>query len=548
MSKYVVGSKILKKEQVLISIFAMALLLLSSASLVAVADNGHDSTHIVKPNGVDDTANIQAALNACTAGNQGGHDDGGEDNGCTVQLLAGTYYVSQIAVTGFQGSFVGAGQGVTIIQALPACSTVLTTHCLQSPNPADNTDTTPFWAAPPTPVTGSNPWPVLFTFVNAQLVMSRMSINEPYATPTPGWDNEVRTPYTGEPSWVTALEGEVLITGQTQSVTIDHLTLTGSVGDYEGYNTEGLVNDWGYLLPTGWTPPPSPTTPPTALTDQIPLSGTFTLSNSLIIGNNPIIDDVRNAVVTISHDMIQDNGPALAELVVVFDVSNSKIVITQNLGISQSVYQAVFEWQSWAKPACTATITSNCLLPSTLYVTDNSFHLNQGANAVWAQDSGEAFFGTPVTLSAVVSGNVFQNSYAGGDGWYYSVVVGITLKSTIVSSNYISGGGSPGAYINGGPGTVSLNTITGADTGVWLDSASGVYVAGNIIRNSVEYGIALTSTNVAGSSAPLLSNNNKITGDLVHGSGTDDLYWDGLGTGNVWFGNICHTSSPTGLC
>jgi hypothetical protein len=41
----------------------------------------------------------------------------------TVQLVAGTYYVGQIAVFGFQGSFVGMGQGVTNIQArMRGCS------------------------------------------------------------------------------------------------------------------------------------------------------------------------------------------------------------------------------------------------------------------------------------------------------------------------------------------------------------------------------------------------------------------------------------------
>ena len=530
MTNHVVGPKISKREQVLISIFLVAILALSSGSMVAIAKS---SSHVVTPNGLDDTANIQAALDSCV----------GAGSGCAVQLVAGTYYVSQIEVTGFQGSFVGMGQGATIIQALPACSAVVTTHCLKSPNPADNTDTTPFWGAPPTPVTGSNPWPALFTFVNVQLAMSGMSINEPYATPTPGWDNEVRTPYTGEPSWVTALEGEVLITGQTGSVTIDHLTVIGSVGDYEGYNTEGLVNYWGELLPTGWTPPPSPTTPPTALTDQIPLSGTFTLTNSVIIGNNPIIYNVRNAAVTISHDTVEDNGAALAALAVVFDVSNSKIVITQNQGIDVTLYYAVFEFQAWSKPACTATITSDCLLPSTLYVTENSFQLNKGANAVYLYDGGQDDFGTPSTLSAVVSGNTAQNTYACQG---CAVIYSDDLKSVFVSMNAMQADGSPGIWVPRGSGQVVGNAIAGAYNGIQLGapwgSTNDVRVTANVIKNSAQWGIAV----VGGSS------NNKIIGNFMTGTanGGYDLYWDQSGTGNVWLGNFCgdHSSSPPGLC
>jgi hypothetical protein len=37
------------------------------------------------------------------------------------------------------------------------------------------------------------------------------------------------------------------------------------------------------------------------------------------------------------------------------------------------------------------------------------------------------------------------------------------------------------------------------------------------------------------------SSYNIIAGNFVHGSGLYDLYWEGLGTGNVWFGNICQT-------
>jgi hypothetical protein len=86
-----------------------------------------------------------------------------------------------------------------------------------------------------------------------------------------------------------------------------------------------------------------------------------------------------------------------------------------------------------------------------------------------------------------------------------------------------------GVYVTGGPGQVTGNTVTGSYIGVWLDAATGssvssvssvqgaamhsrlprwghpglisgntitpshdVLVTGNVIKNSAEYGIALT--------------------------------------------------------
>jgi parallel beta-helix repeat protein len=61
---------------------------------------------------------------------------------------------------------------------------------------------------------------------------------------------------------------------------------------------------------------------------------------------------------------------------------------------------------------------------------------------------------------------------------------------------------------------------------------------GNVIKNSAEYGIAVTSG----------SSDNVISGNIIMKSGVDDLYWDGTGTGNVWKADVCMTSSPPGLC
>ena len=150
-------------------------------------------------------------------------------------------------------------------------------------------------------------------------------------------------------------------------------------------------------------------------------------------------------------------------------------------------------------------------------------------------DFDEADFGIVPTLTAVVAGNVFQNSYSCAG---CPVIYSLSLESVAISENIISGGGSPGVYLSGGPGTVVGNIITGAYAGVWVDYANYVHVSGNLIWNSAEWGIAVTD----GSSHNLIDHN------IVLDSGAYDLYWDQTGTGNVWTHNACSTSSPPGLC
>ena len=519
----------LKKEQVLISIFLIAILVLSSGSMVAFAKS---NTYVVKPSGdtsgATDTTAIQAALNKCTGGSP--H--------CTVQLLSGTYYISsQITVYGFQGSFVGAGQGQTNIVALGN---------MQSPNPTYNipcqgyptcTTTTgtaggvPFWAGLPGT---SNPWPVLFTFEGGSSAISGMTITDTSPTPIlPGW---YLPAIEGNGLFFTGLYAAIDITGLRASATIDHVSIVGAASenpDSGGYNIGNGIIIEGSRLPSTWTNPDG---------DVIPLTGTFSITNSVFddVQSGPFVYFLANSNVAICDNTVSSAGIPTGSFYPIgaMDVSNTNVLICRNQGTVPNA-AAIVAYQSFRKSG---------LLPSTVTITDNNFQVIQGANAVVAQDAGQAFFGTPSTLKLVVSGNTFQNGYAGGSGWYYSAIVSITLKSTIVSLNNIEGGGSDGIYLNGGPGTIIGNTITGADAGVTLDVASGVHVAGNVIRNSVEIGINVTSFNYAGSSTTTPSSNDFIVGNFVHNSGSYDLYWDGLGTGNHWCGNIYQTSNFPPSC
>ena len=61
------------------------------------------------PNHRDDTAALQAALQACVPGGPS----------CTVRLRAGTYLARQVYANGFHGTVTGAGEDATVVQALP---------------------------------------------------------------------------------------------------------------------------------------------------------------------------------------------------------------------------------------------------------------------------------------------------------------------------------------------------------------------------------------------------------------------------------------------
>ena len=452
----------------------------------------------VKPNGVDDTADIQAAFTAC-----------GTSPGCTVQLVAGTYHVSQIAVIGFQGKFVGMGQGVTIIQGLPN---------LPDPNPAYNQapsakypDGLTSSMAPPGP---SNPWPILISFVNGTFSISGMTITDTNDAPiaSPGWyDLPATTPST-------ALASAILITGTQAYASVDHVTVTGVMSDL-GPNMDNGITYVGVLGSPGDTP-----------AEVIPLSGTFTVTNSVFTYSGPWVQNIVGATVTVCYN----KSPAsVGYTYASFDAYNSKLTFCGNSGPgSQGLAALAIKQDVYHPPPTSGPVAS------TVYVTDNSFNVTQEANAVILYDHEP----TP-SLSAVVSGNAFQNNYSSND-WGSSVIASVDLRSINITANTIAAGGAPGIYLNGGPGIVTGNNITGAYTGVWLDEASGVRVANNTITNSVEYGIALTSINEAESSATTPPSNDSVTGNTVRNSGTYDLYWGGSGSNDQWCGNVYTSSSP----
>ena len=123
---------------------------LSIMLLPATVWAGRHTVNVPLPNGVDDTAHIQGALDACVA----------YGPGCTVQLAAGTYFTKQVVIYNFQGTFKGMGMDSTIIEALPNLPV----------NWPDN------FVASCQPNLTTCLWPSLFEFVNGNISVSDLTI------------------------------------------------------------------------------------------------------------------------------------------------------------------------------------------------------------------------------------------------------------------------------------------------------------------------------------------------------------------------------------
>jgi hypothetical protein len=176
----------------------------------AAAWAGGHTVKVPPPNGVDDTANIQAALNACVK----------YGPGCTVKLAAGKYLTKQVVAYNFQGTFKGMGMNSTTIEALPNLPVTNLTVTSCQPNLTNCI------------------WPSLFIFVEGNISVSDLSI-EITAVPA-------TLPWADEDDYVThtMLYDVLSFMGQYPTdVTIDRIHMEG--------RPSALSTDWGYNVVNG---------------------------------------------------------------------------------------------------------------------------------------------------------------------------------------------------------------------------------------------------------------------------------------------------------
>jgi hypothetical protein len=202
---------------------------------------GGRTVMVPPPNGVDDTANIQGALNKCVK----------YGPGCTVQLQAGTYLTKQVVVYNFQGTFKGMSSNRTTIQALYPLF-------VNIPDAYFNGECMPNIT--------TCLWPTLFVFVDGNIQVSDVNLMElaPPGMATTGWY--------GAGTETTDLLDLLRFMGKNPTnVSIERIAMEGLPDDSptsSGFDVISGVTYTGEL--------PRSTTP----FDYYFLSGTFTVSNS----------------------------------------------------------------------------------------------------------------------------------------------------------------------------------------------------------------------------------------------------------------------------
>ncbi|MGB2675541.1 MAG: hypothetical protein WAN12_00470 [Candidatus Acidiferrum sp.] len=225
--------------------------------LPTTAFAGGSTIWVAPPNGKDDTANIQAALDACVV----------KGPGCTVQLHAGRYLTKQVVVYNFRGTFKGMGLDSTTIEALPnlPVTSLLVTSC--QPNLTNCI------------------WPGLFEFVDGNISVSDLSIKITAVPATLPWTDEDDT------ATHTMLYDVLGFMGQHPTdVTIDRIRMEGQ--------PSALSTDWGYNVTNGvhysGELPHSP-----ARFDYYFLSGSFAVQSSFF--NNLFVAVSQDAFSTSSR-------------------------------------------------------------------------------------------------------------------------------------------------------------------------------------------------------------------------------------------------------
>lgn len=151
-------------------------------------------THFVTPSGIDDTAAIQAALDACSY----------PGANCTIQFRKGIFYTRILAAENFHGTIRGMGQDKTFLK--PVSNQLA---------PDVDTCSETGWASP---ISKSSKFPVIMQFTGGSLTISDLTfqIDEPV--------------FAADQSWCGGFQGllsAVLVTGAKSRSRIERVGFEG---------------------------------------------------------------------------------------------------------------------------------------------------------------------------------------------------------------------------------------------------------------------------------------------------------------------------------
>ena len=421
------------KKLLLVPLLAAACLcLLAAPALAATTVTVYPAGKTADMKHNADTVDIKAAFKAAIAAGPGS----------TVQLAAGHFYINNILVTGFFGTFTGAGEGQTVID------------CLRGLNPSLRGVT----------VFSGHLAPALLLFQDGAVRVSDMSFDITPAAPAEEWSNDV---FGGPNDY---LMDPLLLYGES-SAAVDQVSFTGHAGDFYGMNTDKSV----------WVQPDA-----LGGANVVFAMTRCTCATLEGVGHSGI--DLVGARITIGGHAGQGNVfESAGDACQFMDAWGSHIVVSHNRFQVGNDFNGALTSNGVEFDQGVSAINGGGAgatgAPSHYLVSDNTMCVAPPANGVTFVDFGP-LVGAGKLLDAVVSGNtmVLAGSLAldpvvnaAGIGEYYA-------QDVYVLDNRISGTGWCGIYLgtalvgDDAPGSVSGWHIIGNDVRCVAAQAAPIYL------------------------------------------------------------------------
>ena len=362
-----------------------------------------------RPNGSDDTASLQLALDRCVA----------HGPGCTVQLAAGRYLTRQLVAFNFRGTFKGRAMDKTIIEALPN---------LRVDSWIAESDT--YWPPDPT----EHPWPSLIIFVDGDVRVSDLAVQ---ITAVPATE-----PYDFAPGWqLAALIDGIRIMGQHRTnATVQRVSI-------EGREDASDLGFWGFNLANGVTYAGELPTGSGIAFDYYPITGRLSVSASRFrsAASGVYATIVKEGRITIGGGLAAGN--LFENVAVGMDLESlegSAVDVSHNKVLNATAAAA------WAIPWCCGFLPTK---PSIFSIHDNTFRpTGEFADGIVLVDDPAQPW-----IRALVSRNTVEAQDIGSGG-----ISAYNTRGTAVWGNRLSGAGTDGIGIwNGKYSSVLANDVEG---------------------------------------------------------------------------------------
>lgn len=367
-----------------------------------------NTVYVSPPNGADDTAALQSALDTCVA----------YGKGCTVQLATGKYLTRQLVAYNFRGTFKGKGRDKTIIEALP-----------NLPVNFSDKDNTTWWP----PNTTDHTWPDLIMFVDGDIRVSDMTIK---ITAIPA----VQTWWFGGMDWHAMLTALRFMGQFRTNAAVERVAIEGTLDDTTPFFGVNLLNGTCY---NGDLPKSS------LFHDAFDLSGTFTVSASSfktvadaipVGGGAGVVKDSR---ITIGGSPA--NGNNVSSEVVAYGIDlasleNSVVEVSYNVATGYSFSSGVYQGGGAPTKPSFYMIHHNTFTPTGPY-----------ADGIFLMDSP-----TNKWIYALIYNNTIEAQDIG-----YGGISAYSTKGTTIVNNTISGRGNDAVGIwDGSYAAVLGNNVT----------------------------------------------------------------------------------------